>query len=60
MRWKRKRERERERERGGGGNTESCALHCHHQHDFFVKMGSDKSQFDVSFTPTGKFTRQCP
>ena len=24
------------------------SLHCHHQNDFCIKVGSDKSQFNVS------------
>ena len=24
------------------------SLHCHHQNDFFIKMGSDESHFNVS------------
>ena len=31
---------------GGGGGREIIylSLHCHHQNDFFIKMGSDESQ----------------
>ena len=36
------------------------SLHCHHQNDFFVKMGSDKSHFNVSLIVTDKVTTQCP
>ena len=25
------------------------SLHCHHQNDFCIKMGSDESHFNVSF-----------
>ena len=24
------------------------AIHCHHQNDFCIKVGSDESQFNVS------------
>ena len=32
------------------------SLHCHHQNDFSIKVGSDKSHFKVR----DKATRQCP
>ena len=35
-------------------------LHCHHQNDFCIKMGSDEIRFNVSFIVRDKFTRQCP
>ena len=25
------------------------SLHCHHQNDFCIKMGSDESHFNVSY-----------
>ena len=36
---------------GGGGEREiiCLSLHCHHQNDFYVKVGSDVSHFNVSF-----------
>ena len=34
------------------------AIHCHHQNDFAIKMGSDVSYFDVSLTVQGKVTKQ--
>ena len=34
-------------------------LHCHHQNDFCIKMGSDESHFNVSLTARDKATRQC-
>ena len=34
--------------------------HCHHQNDFFIKVGSDESHFNVSLTAKDKVTRQCP
>ena len=44
---------------GGGGGGEGVWrwgereiiylwLHCHHQNDFYIKMGSDDSHFNVS------------
>ena len=35
---------------GGGGEREIIylSLHCHHQSDFCIKMGSDESHFNVS------------
>ena len=35
-------------------------LHCHHQNDFCVKMGSDESHFNDSLIVKDKVTRQCP
>ena len=35
-------------------------LHCHHQNDSCVKMGSGDSHFNVSLTVGDKVTRQCP
>ena len=29
---------------GGGREIIYLSLHCHHQNDFFIKMGSDESQ----------------
>ena len=37
---------------GGGGEERDCivylSLHCHHQSDSCIKMGSDESHFNVS------------
>ena len=35
---------------GGGGEGEIIyiSLHCHHQNDFCIKVGSDESHFNVS------------
>ena len=33
-------------------------LHCHHQNDSCIKMGSDESNFNVSLLVRGKVTRQ--
>ena len=47
---------------GGGGKREIIylSLHCHHQNDSCIKMGSDESHFNVSLTVRDKVTRQCP
>ena len=36
------------------------SLHCHHQSDSYIKMGSDESPFNVSLIVRDKVTRQCP
>ena len=36
------------------------SLHCHHQNDFCIKMGSDERHFNVSLIVRDKVTRQCP
>ena len=36
------------------------SLHCHHQNDSCIKMGSDESHFNVSLIVKNKVTRQCP
>ena len=36
------------------------SLHCHHQNDSCIKMGSDESHSNVSLTARDKVTRQCP
>ena len=33
---------------GGEGEIISLSLHCHHQNDSCIKMGSDESHFNVS------------
>ena len=47
---------------GGGGDREIIypSLHCHHQSDFCIKMGSDESHFNVSLIVRDKVRRQCP
>ena len=47
---------------GGGGGVEIIylSLHCHHQNDFCIKVGSDDSHFNVSLIVRDKVTRQCP
>ena len=36
------------------------SLHCHHQKDSYIEMGSDESYFNVSLIVRDKVTRQCP
>ena len=36
------------------------SLHCRHQNDSCIKMGSDESRFNVSLIVRDKITRQCP
>ena len=36
------------------------SLHCHHQNDSCIKMGSDESHFNVSLIVRDEVTRQCP
>ena len=47
---------------GGGGGEEIIYLwlHCHHQNDLCIKVGSDESHFNVSLIVRDKVTRQCP
>ena len=44
----------------GGKGDLYLSLHCHHQNDACIKMGSDESHFDVSLIERDKVTRQCP
>ena len=30
-----------------GGRVDTYRLHCHHQNDLCIKMGSDESHFNV-------------
>ena len=39
---------------GGGGRIIYLSLHCHHQNDSYIKMGSDESQFNVSVGSDGQ------
>ena len=41
---------------GGGGGKEIIylSLHCHHQNDSCIKMGSDESHFNVSVGSDGQ------
>ena len=53
--------------RGGGGGKGGwswgereiiyLSLHCHHQNDFCIKMGSDESHFNVSVGSDGQSHR---
>ena len=36
------------------------SLHCHHQNDSCIMMGSDESHFNISLIVSHKVTRQCP
>ena len=47
---------------GGGGKREIIylSLHCHHQNDSCITMGSDESHVNVSLIVRDKVTRQCP
>ena len=36
------------------------SLHCRHQNDCCIKMGSDESHFNVSLIVRDKVTRRCP
>ena len=36
------------------------SLHCHHQNDSCIKVGSDENHFNVSLTVRDKVTRQSP
>ena len=36
------------------------SLHCHHQNDSCIKMGSDENHFNVSIIVRDKVTSQCP
>ena len=36
------------------------SLHCHHQNDSCIKVGSDERHFNVSVTVRDKVTRQFP
>ena len=39
---------------GGGEEIIYLSLHCHHQNDFCIKMGSDESHFNVSVGSDGQ------
>ena len=47
-------------EGGGGEEILYLSLHCQHQNDLCIKMGSDESHFNVSLIVWDKVTRQCP
>ena len=57
----------RDREKGrkvvwrwGKGESIYLSLHCHHQNDSCIKMGSEESDFNVALIVKVKVTRQCP
>ena len=39
---------------GGGREIIYLSLHCHHQNDFCIKMGSDESHINVSLASDGQ------
>ena len=43
---------------GGGGEIIYLSLHCHHQNDSCIKMGSDESHFNVSVGSDGLQSRK--
>ena len=43
---------------GGGGGIIYQSLHCYHQNDSCIKMGSNESHFNVSVIVRDKATRQ--
>ena len=45
---------------GEEGEYIYLSLHCHHQNDFCIKVGSDESHFNVSLIVRDKVTRPCP
>ena len=45
---------------GGEREIIYLSIHCHHQNDSCITMGSDESHFNASFTVRDRFTRQCP
>ena len=47
-------------EGGGRGKNIYLSLHCHHQNDSCIEMGSDESHFNVSLIVKDSITRQCP
>ena len=42
---------------GGEGEIIYLSLHCHHQNDFCIKMGSDERHFNVSVGSGGQSHR---
>ena len=44
----------------GRRETTYLSLHCHHQKDSSIKMGSNKSPLNVSLIVKDKVTRLCP
>ena len=48
--------------RGGGGKGVIIylSLHCHHQNDLCIKVGSDESHFNVSVGSDGQSHKTVP
>ena len=46
--------------RWGKAGIICLSLHCRHQNDFCIRMGSDESHFNVSLILRDKVRRQCP
>ena len=44
----------------GAEGDYNLLLHCHHQNDSCIRMGSDESHFNVSLIVRDKVIRQCP
>ena len=44
----------------GRGKNIYLTLHCHHQNDSCINMGSDESHLNVSLIVRDKVTSQCP
>ena len=42
---------------GGRGRLLYLSLHCHHQNDSCIKMGSDESHLNISLTVRDKVTK---
>ena len=45
---------------GGKQEITYLSLHCHHQNDSCIKVGSDERHFNVSLIVRDKITTQCP
>ena len=45
---------------GERGRLYTYRLHCHHEKDSCIKMGSNESHFNVSSIVRDKVTRLCP
>ena len=48
-----------EMEKDGGRKIINLPLHCHHQNDSCIKMGSDESRFNVSLIVRDKVAGYC-
>ena len=47
-------------DRWGKREVMYLSLHCHHQTDSCIKLGSEESHFNVSLIVRDTVTRQCP